>query len=243
MGHSVWAPSAAERNMACAASAMLSVGQPDRSSPASASGTVQHRIGEYGLRNDGDIDFYLGTNEFADGFEIPITDKEIAVARMYIDYVKARHNELGGDLFIEQKLHAKEIHKECYGSGDAVIVAPNTIDVIDLKTGRMAVEIADNKQLKIYALGALEMFGTEDVATITTTIVQPTTFHKDGAVRSMTYDTVGLVEWGFDVLRPAILASFADDPELNEAHWCKWCPAKSICPLKTQEVTYETIGH
>lgn len=243
MGHSIWAPSSADRNMACAGSAKLSAGQPDRPSLAAATGTVIHRIGEYGLRNEGDIDFYLDTVEFADGFEVPITDREIAVARDYIKYVTGRREELGGDLYIEQRLHASEIHKECYGSGDAVIVAPKTIDIIDLKTGRMPVEIADNKQLKIYALGALQMFASDDVETVTTTIVQPTTYHKDGSARSHTYDVSNLVDWGFDVLRPAILASFSDEPEFNEGAWCRWCPAKTICPLKTQEVLDETIGH
>ena len=53
MAHSLWSPSAAERNMNCAGAALLSQDQPNNSSLASASGTVIHRIGEHGLRNDG----------------------------------------------------------------------------------------------------------------------------------------------------------------------------------------------
>lgn len=244
MAHSLWSPSAAERNMNCAGAALLSQDQPNNSSLASASGTVIHRIGEHGLRNDGDIDFYLGTKEFCDGFEIDITDREVAIARAYIDYVFKRTEELSGDLLIEQRLHATEIHKECYGSGDAVIIAPETIEVIDLKTGKYPVDAVNNKQLKIYALGALEMFGTESVKTVSTTIVQPTTYHKEGNVRSFEYDVAGLVDWGFNVLKPAILASFSPDPSYTEGSWCRWCPAKSICPLKSKEVfENETIGH
>ena len=136
---------------------------------------------------------------------------------------------------------ASEIHPECSGTADAVLIGEEALIICDLKTGKWAVDVEDNAQLKIYALGALEMFGTDNHKTVETVIVQPTGWHRDGAIRSTTYDIGNLVNWGFDTLRPSALSCFEPDPEPVAGEHCRFCPAKPNCPMHQGEAN-EIIG-
>ena len=239
--HSSITPSAASRWMMCPASVPWSVDAPRSSNVASATGTLVHRIGEFGLRQEGDLSIWLNQCERVDGFDISVGEKHLEIAQTYVDYIAARHKELGGELYVEKKVKAQEIHPDCYGTADAIIVADSTILVCDLKTGRWGVDVHDNPQLKIYALGALEMFGTPEHRTVETVIVQPTGWHVEGPIRSHVYDVENLVMWGFDTLRPAALSCFEPDPVPVAGDHCRFCPAKPQCPLHGE--TNETIGH
>lgn len=231
MGHSRISPSSADRWMACAASVPWSADVPRSSNVASATGTLIHRIAEFGLRGEGDLSSWLNECERVDGFDITVGDKHLEIAQTYVDYINNRHKDVGGELHIEKRVAASEIHPECAGTADAILVSSDAVVICDLKTGRWGVDVADNAQLKIYALGALEMFGTEDHKTVETVIVQPTSWHRDGPVRSHVYDIGNLVDWGFDTLRPAALACFEPDPEPVAGEHCRFCPAKPHCPF------------
>lgn len=232
MAHSSITPSAATRWMMCAASVPMSVDAKRDSSEASAAGTLTHRMAEFGLRNEQAPDSWLGETELVDGFEITVTERHVEAANVYIEYILQRHKDMGGELLIEKRVGAKEIHPELYGTADAVLINDDTLVVVDLKTGRYAVDVEDNPQLKIYALGVLETFGTAKHKKIETVIVQPTAWHRDGAIRSAHYDPAGLVDWAFGVLKPAALACFEPDPQPVAGDWCRFCPAKPVCPMK-----------
>ena len=231
MAHSRISPSAATRWIACPASVPWSTDAPRSSNVASATGTLIHRIAEFGLREEGDLSSWLNECERVDGFDISVGDKHIEIAQTYVDYINNRHKELGGELYIEKRVCASEIHPECAGTADAILVADDSLVVCDLKTGRWGVGVEDNPQLKIYALGALEMFGTPDHKVVETVIVQPTGWHRDGPIRSTTYDVGNLVDWGFETLRPAALSCFEPDPVPVAGDYCRFCPAKQTCPL------------
>lgn len=243
MAHSRISPSGSDRWMQCAASVPWSMDVPRSSNVASATGTLIHRIAEFGLREAGDLSIYLNTCERVDGFDITVGQKHLDIAQAYIDYIAQTHLDLGGELHIEKRVCASEIHPECSGTADAVIVGSEKIIVCDLKTGRWGVDVQDNPQLKIYALGALEMFGTEEHKIVETVIVQPTGWHRDGPIRSASYDVGNLVEWGFNTLRPAALACFEPDPEPVAGEHCRFCPAKPNCPMHSEGEANEIIGH
>lgn len=78
-------------------------------------------------------------------------------------------------VLIEQHLDFSCYVPDGFGTGDAVIVGDGTLHVIDFKYGQgILVDADDNPQMKLYALGALELFGSlYDIDEVSMTIYQP----------------------------------------------------------------------
>jgi hypothetical protein len=133
---------------------------------------------------------------------------------------------------IEEKVNMPEIHEDLWGTADAILIGKDTIEIIDLKTGKWAVE-ADNPQMRIYALGALSRYG--DDCTVQMTIVQPRGWHKDGHIRSYSISAINLVEWAYETLKPAAEACYEEIPTYNYSKdGCRWCNAKEVCDTYKQ---------
>ena len=82
-------------------------------------------------------------------------------------------------VLIEQRLDFSKWVPEGFGTGDCVIVADETLTVIDFKYGvGILVNAEKNPQMMCYALGALALFdGIYDIKEITMTIFQPRREH------------------------------------------------------------------
>jgi len=62
-------------------------------------------------------------------------------------------------VLIEQRLDFSKYVESGFGTGDCVIIADGTLHIIDFKYGQgLLVDAVDNPQMKLYALGALEIF-------------------------------------------------------------------------------------
>src|SRR5690606_17957678 len=81
----------------------------------------------------------------------------------------------GAQLYVEQRLEFSPWVPEGFGTGDAVIVSDDVLEIIDLKYGKgVQVDAENNPQLRLYALGAYNEFGAlYDFQTVRMTIVQP----------------------------------------------------------------------
>ena len=92
------------------------------------------------------------------GKEVPAgTDSDhVAMAQGYANFVNTLVENPRKKL-IEVNLDEglQSLHPALGGTADAVLVDGNHLHVIDLKTGRVAVDAEDNKQLLTYALGAM----------------------------------------------------------------------------------------
>lgn len=158
----------------------------------------------------------------------------VANVKFYTDYVLERSK--GKELLVEQKFSLDFIHPDLGGTNDACIRdAFRDLEIIDLKYGAgVPVEVEDNPQLLIYALGALwndDLKALDnEFETITTTIIQPRCPHPDGVIRSKTYSFHEVVEFS-KTLKAAIEAAEKPDAPLASGDWCRWCPASPICPL------------
>lgn len=147
------------------------------------------------------------------------------------------------------------IHPEFYGTTDFWaflvhdgIVPPRPMNEVfgdnyelvvrDLKGGEgIIVEPDDNPQLKYYAFGIID--GWERRASVELhpdlkvrlSICQPRAFHHTGQVTREWVTTVGEIKaWVKAILVPAMLATEYDHG-LKAGEWCRFCPAKLICPL------------
>jgi hypothetical protein len=71
-------------------------------------------------------------------------------------------------VLIEQRVDFSRWVKDGFGTTDCIIIADGTLHVVDYKHGQgVLVEAEDNPQMKLYALGALELFdGIYDIRSV-----------------------------------------------------------------------------
>ena len=125
----------------------------------------------------------------------------------------------------------KSLHPALGGTADAVLVDGDHLHIVDLKTGRVAVEAQDNKQLLTYALGAMRQFKAPSSIQCTMHIFQPRVGHSKWTV-SGNY----LELHGRRLLEAAELALTSDAPTNPSPDACRYCKAKTICPSMREKV-------
>ena len=235
MAHAKLAPSSISRVIRCPGSAIPNAEAPSNPSFPAARGTAIHEMCEQLLKDRLDnitlSDYWLGKTVELEGFAIEIGLEEIMIAETYVNYIRQRTEELNGKLLIEEKLYMNEISDDCWGTSDAVILGEgNRMVVADLKSGNFPVDVNFNEQLMTYSLGALARWGNENTV-IEMTIIQPSkkSFHKDGPIRSFDIQAVDLVDWGFNILKPACEEAMGEDPTYNAGDWCRFCAYKPDC--------------
>jgi hypothetical protein len=168
------------------------------------------------------------------GKEVPAgTDPDhIAMAQAYADFVNTLVENPRKKL-IEVNLDEglKSLHPALGGTADAVLVDGDHLHVVDLKTGRVAVDATDNKQLLTYALGAMRQFKAPSHITCTMHIFQPRVGHSKWTVSGQE-----LVEHGERLKAAAELALSGDAPTNPSPDACRYCKAKTICPSMREKV-------
>lgn len=230
--HARLGPSTAHRWINCPGSVALSEQVPTApSGPYAEEGTAAHSLAELKLRK------YLGeikgaaytrkaskirTSGYFDGEMDEATD-------FYVDAVLERLAAAGEDaeLMVEQQFSLDKWVPESFGTSDAVVIDSGVIEVIDLKYGKgVKVDALGNPQLRLYGLGAAELFGDlYDFESVRETIIQPRLDHV--STEEIALDD--LRAWATEIVAPAARLAM-DDAEIWEAgEWCRFCPAKASC--------------
>lgn len=219
--HSIYSPSGAHRWFECQMSIVLGKHVRSESSVYAEEGTDAHTLAELWLKDLTLKEIQKGISELEYySFEM------LQHVQVYIDHIKSR----SGQKHIEVKTHMPWISKHLFGSIDCLTIQPfDTIYVDDLKYGMNVVEVKDNKQLMIYALGALGEDNEHCVDEVVMTITQPRVKHPDGFIRSHTMSVEELYNWQEKELKPAI-HKIENNPEFKTGDHCKWCPIISECP-------------
>jgi hypothetical protein len=249
--HSKLGPSAASRWMVCAASVAMSEGQPNNSTVFALEGTAAHEFNEFVISSGHDPRDWLGglVDLEAKGDELKflrsgdnievdreryfeIDEEMVEGCELTIETIEKYYSRVDGDeLMLETRLDMSWIHPKLFGTGDILIYKrkTKTLIVLDYKYGSgHVVEVKKNPQVRTYAVGAAKMFEAQGVETITSVIIQPRAFHKDGTVRVETIDLFELFEFESEL---AIAAKRTDDPNATAVagDHCKFCPAAWGC--------------
>lgn len=250
--HSKLGPSAASRWMKCPRSVAMSEGQPNNSTVFALEGTAAHEFNEFIISSGFDprdwigglVDLEAKGDELkflrsGDNIEIDreryfeIDEEMVEGCELTIETIEKYYSRVDGDeLMLETRLDMSWIHPKLFGTGDILIYKRNTkqLIVLDYKYGSgHVVEVARNPQVRTYAVGAAKMFETQGVEIITSVIIQPRAFHKDGTVRTETIELFELYEFEAEL---AIAAKHTDDPNaaLVAGDHCKFCLAAWGCP-------------
>ena len=265
--HAKLSPSSSKRWRSCPASIKASEGIPRKSSAASRMGTAEHLVSSTALVTELDVAQYLGKSvvfyttadkpenetETLDAppagstvVETLVLD-EAAIERIntYVSYVREQVTLTGGDLLVEQKLPIDHVtgELEATGTGDAIILADDTIFVIDAKFGSGRVDAVENgqpnSQLAIYAGGALRQFGwMGDFKNVRLVIVQPKLHH----VSEHSLSVAELESYLEGVKVDADRTRDADAPFNPTADNCFFCSAKMTCKARQDAALQEVFG-
>ena len=244
--HARLSPSASHRWINCPGSVHLAEQCPPQTGSAyTAEGTEAHALAELKLRKfneEGTSDsFDKQLDKARNEFEYYCGEMDEATD-FYFDIVTEKLIEGGPDaeLMIEQRFSLDKWVPDSFGSADAVIIAGNTIEVCDLKYGKgVKVDAVGNPQLRLYGLGAAELFGDlYDFDTVRVTIIQPRLDH----VSTEEISLEDLKDWAENWVAPAAKLAMSNTDEVHCGDWCQFCPAKAICRERA-EANLELARH
>ena len=171
--HALLSASASHRWLNCTPSARLEREFDDNSGEAAAVGTAAHALSKHKLRralkmrSKKPVSKY-GSDEmdgYTDGYVQFILEQLATAKQVCTDPM----------VLIEQRLDFSKYVPEGFGTGDCLIIADGILHIVDFKYGQgVLVESEGNPQMKLYALGALELFdGIYDIREVSMTIYQP----------------------------------------------------------------------
>lgn len=228
-GHSPLGASSAERWLKCPGSVALinKLKLPETDEPEYRGlGVAAHELAAHCLKNTTDAWEHIG-----ESFHKFVVDKEMADAvQVYLNAVRPQRGSLHAKLFIEYKISSPD-HKDFYGTLDSALLLGNAVEINDYKHGQgLAVDVEENPQLMYYAYGFLREHPEVDMVTLR--IVQPRISYRE-PVQEWKTTAEYIKKWANEVLLPGMRIAEMDHGDLDAGDWCRFCPAKLICPLMT----------
>ncbi len=228
--HAILSASGAHRWMNCTPSARLELEFDDKSGSAAAEGTAAHELCEHKLRRALKKRSKKPVSPFDSDEMDSYTDGYVEFILEIIEQAKQSCND--PLVLIEQRLDFTKYVPDGFGTGDSLIIADGTLHIIDFKYGQgVLVNAEDNPQMKLYALGALELFdGIYDVNTVAMTIYQP----RRENVSTFTVFKESLYQWAEEILKPIAEMAFAGDGQYCPGEWCQFCRAAVKCRARAE---------
>ena len=238
--HALLSPSSAERWLACTPSARLGAKYPDTAGEAAKEGTIAHALGEALIRYEAEIiseEVYLKEISEIEQSEYYNADMQ-ELMEEYKDYVMEAYQVAAlrtpdAELIIEDRLDLTKWVKGGFGTADAQIIADGTLNIIDLKYGRgVRVEAEGNKQMMLYAIGAVEKASIfYDIEEVTMTIYQPRLHNISTYLLSVDE----LYEFAEDELKPKAAQAYEGKGDFAVGDHCRFCKAKPRCRAFAEE--------
>ena len=235
--HALLSASSAKRWMACTPSALLEDDYPDKQTEYTREGTRAHAIAEECLRR------YLEGKRRPSykGDDLRIFEE----VEPYIESVKgsyevAKLHHPDAVLFLETRLDFSRYVPEGFGTGDAIIIAGDSLEVIDLKFGKgVPVDAANNPQLRLYGVGAYLAFeDLYDFSYVQMRIIQPR-LHKSSVE---VLEPTELLSWAKNECAPKAKIAFSGEGELISGEHCRFCKHAANCKKLQQQMTEVTAN-
>lgn len=230
--HALLSASSSKRWLSCPPSARLSESYEDKSSNYAAEGTDAHTLCEFKLRTALGI---LAKDPTADlsYYNEEMEECAIGYATYILEVLEAAKQKCADPvILIEQRLDFSRYVEGGFGTGDCVIIADGTLHIVDYKHGQgVLVEAKDNPQMKLYALGALELFdGIYDIESVSMVIYQP----RRNNVSTHTVFKESLYQWAEEILKPTAELAYAGEGSFSCGEWCQFCKAKHDCRARAK---------
>ena len=202
--HALLGASSAHRWLICPPIARLEEQFKDRGSSFAEEGTAAHELAELALAKRFKLMATRSVNTKLKKFrsENSYYDQSMEdYVEAYCDLVEERVNHYQDAVIeLEQKVDFTKWVPEGFGTSDVVVLADNTIEIIDLKYGKgVPVDAYLNPQLMLYALGAVDKYDIiYEFDTVRMTIVQP----RLDNVSTFEIDKEELLYWADNYVAP-----------------------------------------
>ena len=228
--HALLSASGAYRWMACTPSARLELEFDDQAGAAAEEGTAAHALAEHKLRKALKLRSKKPVSIYDSDEMDAYTDDYAAFVLEQV--AQARLSCSDPIVLIEQKLDFSNYVRDGFGTGDFVLIADKMLHIVDFKYGQGVVVAAeDNPQMKLYALGALELYdGIYDIDTVSMTIFQP----RRENVSTHTVFKESLYQWAEEVLKPTAELAYEGKGEYCPGEHCQFCRAAVKCRARAE---------
>lgn len=239
--HALLSASSSHRWMHCSPSARLEENFENTTSIFAEEGTFMHELGELKLsKYVGSIkqSIYkkklneLQSSKFYNHEIDEAVDVYVTFAIELIEGIKQRCKD--PIILLEQRLDFSKYVESGFGTGDLVIIADGTLEIVDLKGGKgVAVSAEHNPQMQLYALGALTLYDfLYDIKAVRMTICQPRLYN----ISTYEVTSAELTAWAENVLMPAAKLAWNGEGEFYTSEYtCKFCRAKATCRARTEK--------
>lgn len=232
--HALLSASSAHRWLHCTGSPLLEKEFPDTTSVYAQEGTLAHELCELKLKKYTTVmpkGTYTRAHNKIMKSELWQNEME-STSETYLEYVKGimLACEIAPAVLIEKRVDFSRYVPEGFGTADCLILAGDTLHVIDYKHGKGVVVDADhNPQMMLYALGAMdELSLLYRFKSVHMTIVQP----RVNNISEFTMTADELREWGESVVKPKAEAAISGKGEFEAGDWCRFCRAKQQCKTR-----------
>lgn len=232
--HALLSASSAHRWLHCTGSPLLEKEFPDTTSVYAQEGTLAHELCELKLKKYTTVmpkGTYTKAHNKIMKSELWQNEME-STSETYLEYVKGimLACEIAPAVLIEKRVDFSRYVPEGFGTADCLILAGDTLHVIDYKHGKGVVVDADhNPQMMLYALGAMsELSLLYRFKFVHMTIVQP----RVNNISEFTMTADELVEWGESVVKPRAEAAISGNGTFEAGDWCRFCRAKQQCKTR-----------
>lgn len=232
--HAKLSASGSAKWMNCTPSIRMEADFPDEQSAFAAEGTFAHAVFEQEL-ND-----FLGrpvdvlNQADVEQYDSPaLRDYVMEAVQAVIERIKEAYAVCKDPkILVEQQVDFSPWVPEGFGTADVIIVTDQMVEVMDLKYGKgIAVPAQENSQMRLYGLGAYNMFShLYDFKRSRMTVLQPRLSNYDS--EEMAVST--LLDWGRDVVKPLAKLAWAGEGELVAGEHCSkgFCRARFQCSAR-----------
>ena len=229
--HAILSASSSHRWLHCLPSARLELEFEDTSGTAAEEGTAAHALSEHKLKKALHIRSKRPISEYDSDEMEECTDAYVDFVMEQVGLAKQSCND--PIILIEKRLDFSCYVPDGFGTGDCLIISDDRLHIIDFKYGMgVLVDAVDNPQMKLYALGALEIYDSlYDINEVSMTIFQP----RRENVSTWTVPVEELKCWAEEELKPKAVKAYNGEGEYIPGEWCTFCKAAVRCRARAEE--------
>lgn len=229
--HAILSASSSHRWLHCLPSARLELEFENTSGEAAKAGTAAHELSEHKLKKALHIRSKRPVSEYDSDEMEECTDDYVAFIMEQVEL--ARKSCTDPIVLIEQRLDFSCYVPDGFGTGDCVIISDDRLHIVDFKYGiGVLVDAENNPQMKLYALGALEIYDSlYDIREVSMTIFQP----RRENISTWTVPVEELKAWAEEELKPKAAKAYQGEGEYIPGPWCTFCRASIRCRTRADE--------
>lgn len=241
-GHALLSASSAHRWLHCTAAPKLEATFPDTTSEYAREGTLAHAVCELKLlKYTTPMAKSTYTKKMKALKADPLYQPEMEeTSETYLDYIKGvmLSYPTAPAVAVEKRVDFSKVVPEGFGTADCLLLAGDTIHVVDYKHGKGVVVSAENNpQMMLYALGAIQGYALlYHFQKVKMTIVQP----RVNNISEFEMNVDDLMQWGETVVALQAQEALGDGAKFVPGGHCRFCRAKAQC--KARSVYYAEMN-